>query len=489
MSLEKRSIVGGINATVALVLLAVILVLANYIAARHYRRFDWTKTRIYALSDKTVQVLRGLQQDLRITVVEIPETAVSAADVYGAVREVLERFKAQNPRIKVEYLDPIREPERAKMLLQKYRITNFDVQTGVVIFDNGTQNKYVTQDEIVEYELGPMGRGRKMKAFKGEAAFLSAILTIQEKQRTLCFVKGHVEAETDSFERTGYSTLADELRRDAFATRTIENLAEKGIPAECDAVVVGGPQKAWLKPEADALETYLSKGGRAILLLGPVFDWKSRTFKNVGLEELVTKRGLKLGQNIVVDPKRLVPLGRLVWRTDRYGDHPVTARMTDAPTSWPLAREVRAPGAPDMIVKELVMTTEEGWGESDLASFDGDNEPKFDPARDAKGPVPVAAAAEDTVRRSRIVVFGSSAFVSNALLDLDTDFNRDLFLNAVGWVVGREQSTLGIAPKATEHVRLTMTEADLWKVGLLAVLLLPLGAALTGFSVWWFRRN
>jgi ABC-type uncharacterized transport system involved in gliding motility auxiliary subunit len=480
---------GEVNALVGLVLLAVVLVLANYVSARHYRRLDWTRARVYALSDRTIQVLRGLKSELRVTVVEIPDAAVSAADVYAAVREVLDRFQAQSRMVKVEYLDPIRDPERAKILLSKYRITNFDVQTGVVVFDNGTQNKYVTQDEIVDYEMSPGGRGRKMKAFKGEAAFLAAIMTISEKPRTVCFVKGHLEGDIESFERTGYSTLSDELRRDAFKTKAIEDLARAGVPADCDAVVVGGPQRAWLPPEVDAFEAYLARGGRAVLLLGPVFDWGSKAFKRTGLEDLLQKHGVKLGQNIVMDPKRMAPMGRLIWKTDRYGDHPITARMTGAPSSWPLTREVRAPGAPGMIAKELVTTSDQGWGETNLASFESDEEPRFDAATDVKGPVPVAAAVEDQARGSRLVVFGSSAFVSNAILDLESDFNRDLLVNSVSWVAGRERTLLGVAPKATEHIKLSITGSQLWTIGLIAVLLMPLGAALLGASVWWLRRS
>ena len=322
----RRRVSADFNAFVGIILLAVVLVLANYVSARHYRRFDWTRAQIYALSDRTLQVLRGLKGELRVTVVEIPDAAVTAGDVYGAVREVLDRFQAQSRMVKVEYLDPIRDPERAKILLAKYRITNFDVQSGVVVFDNGTQNKYVTQDEIVEYELMPMGRGRKMKAFKGEAAFLAAIMTISEKPRTVCFVKGHVEGDIESFERTGYSTLSDELRRDAFKTKAVEDLAKAGVPQECDVLLVGGPQRAWVRPEVDALEAYLARGGRAVLLLGPVFDWGAKAFKRTGLEEVVERRGLKLGQNVVIDTKGMTPMGRLIWKTDRYGDHPITAR-------------------------------------------------------------------------------------------------------------------------------------------------------------------
>jgi hypothetical protein len=488
---RHRRLLGDINALVALTLLGVSLVLGNYVAARHYRRADWTRARVYSLSDRTIQVLRGLSQELRITVVEIPEAGVTAGDVYASIREVLERFQAQSPLIKVEYLDPVREPERAKLLLSKYRITNFDIQSGVVIFDNGTQNKYVSQEDMVEYDFsGEPGPGsRKLRAFKGEQAFLSAMLTIGEKPRTLCFTKGHLEAEIDSFERTGYSILSDELRRDSFQTKSLEDLGRSGVPGECDAVVVGGPQRAFLPPEVEALEGYLQKGGRAIFLLGPAFDQGQRSFVRVGLEELLERHGVRLGQNVVVEPKSGLTAGGLVWKVEHYAAHPITSRMTSAPTVWPLAREVRASSKEGVTATEIVSSGDGAWGETDLGSFRGEAEPRFDAGNDAKGPVPVAGAVDEGSRASRLVVFGSAALVANARLEVPADYNRDLFLNAAGWVTGRTVAVGGVGPRATEHIKLSITSSQVTNIGLIAVLFMPLGAALLGGFVWWARRS
>ncbi|HEY3353066.1 MAG TPA: GldG family protein [Polyangia bacterium] len=492
MAARRRSrFAGDINATLGLLLLALVLVLANYLGARHYKRADWTRARVYSLSDRTIQVLRALPQELRVTVVEIPDAAATAGDVYGAIREVLDRFQSHSKLIKVEYLDPVRDPERAKVLLAKYRITNFDIQSGVVVFDNGTQNKYVTQEEMVDYDFsGPPGRGsRTMKAFKGEQAFLSAMLTISEKPRTLCFTKGHLEGDIESFERTGYSTLSDELRRDSFKTKAIEDLGKTGVPPECDGVVVGGPQRAFLPPETEALEAYLARGGRAILLLGPAFDRGQRSFVKTGLEELALRHGAQVGQNVVLDPKKGLATGGLVWKGDRYADHPITSRMTNAPTIWPLAREVRAAPREGLAATAIVTSSDDGWGETNLASFEGDGEPRFDAATDVKGPVPVAVAVDEAAKGSRLVVFGSFSFVSNVRLDMEADYNRDLFLNAAAWVTGRTQAVGGVGPKATEHIKLSITGSQLWTIGLIAVLLLPFGAALLGGTVWWMRRS
>ena len=56
-----------------------ILVLVNYIGSRRYARFDWTTTRRYSLSDKTVNVLKDLKTPVKVTVFMTAGTSQTAA--------------------------------------------------------------------------------------------------------------------------------------------------------------------------------------------------------------------------------------------------------------------------------------------------------------------------------------------------------------------------------------------------------------------------
>ena len=49
-------------------LLVIALVgLVNYLGMKYYLRFDWTSSKLYSLSEKTVNVLAGLGQDIEVT--------------------------------------------------------------------------------------------------------------------------------------------------------------------------------------------------------------------------------------------------------------------------------------------------------------------------------------------------------------------------------------------------------------------------------------
>jgi hypothetical protein len=64
----KRRLIGGVNSSVAILLMLVLVVMLNYLSARNYLRFDWSRDQYYRLSEKTVTMLRQLPERVRITV-------------------------------------------------------------------------------------------------------------------------------------------------------------------------------------------------------------------------------------------------------------------------------------------------------------------------------------------------------------------------------------------------------------------------------------
>src|SRR5262249_39743001 len=151
--------------------------------------------------------------------------------------------------------------------------------------------------------------------------------------------------------------------------------------------------------------------------------------------------GARLGDNVVVDPKGAHPIeGPSVWATDAYADHPIVKTLAGKVTFWPQAREVRAAPREGLSAQELVRTSGEGWGETNLAVFRREAPLRFDAATDVKGPVPVAVAAE-TAKGTRLVVVGTPMLVENYRLkgDVLRDYNVDFALSALGWLTGRAQ--------------------------------------------------
>jgi len=105
---------GGVS---ALLMLAIVL-MVNYLGFRHYRRFDWTRQQLYTLSGKSVSVLRGLEQD-----VDIYLFMSQAEQNFADTEELLRRYQAASPHLKVHLVDPDREPAEFEVLAQRFGLT------------------------------------------------------------------------------------------------------------------------------------------------------------------------------------------------------------------------------------------------------------------------------------------------------------------------------------------------------------------------------
>ena len=478
----KRKFAISVNTLVALGLAVLLALMVNYLSYRHHVRLDWSRSRFYSLSDKTLGLLSGLTNRIDVIVFFQP-----GHDVYEDIHNLLKEYEYASPLLSVEWVDPDRDLARTEELMRKYQVE----QANVVVFDAAGRSKYVTARDLADYDYTPVqfGQSPERVMFKGEQAFSSAIQSITESRRPVVyFLQGHGERDVDSFNRAaGYSSLSQEIKRDNVDVRKLTLGEAQAIPADCDALVIAGPEKRISEQELNLIRDYLQQKGRLLVML----DAMTQT----GLEPLLADWGIRLADDVVVDATRTLS-GRELFIT-KYGPHPITSKLKSETSILYLPRSVEpalsaeeAGGAPDKPrVMPLAASSDAGWAESDLAQ----NPMKFDAGVDRPGPVSVAVAAERgpvpgidvQIRPTRVVVFGDSDFASNAAL---TGGNADFFLSALNWLLERSE-LMAISPKPVEQNRLTLTEVQIRMLHWVVVVVLPLLVALAGVLVWLRRRS
>lgn len=477
-----------------------ILALVNWLGARHYRRFDWTKSGLYTLSPKTAAVLKDLKIPVTITVFMTP-----GSPLWAETQEILRRYRAKSPMLTVETLDPTRNRARAEKLVKE-----FGVRGATVVFQAGDKKKYVTEDQLAELDFSRarLGGEPSIKAFKGEQEFTSALLSVtQTKIPKVLFTSGHGERKFDvPRAREGFFTVAETLRRDNCTVEEWASLGAGEVPAGADLLVVAGPKTSFTSPEVEALKTYLAGGGRALLFLDAEFaPGSSGSLVDLGLGPLLSEYGLKLDDDIVVDPKNALPMmGPETVFAKSFRPHPITRLIEGSAVVFPLARSVSvAEKLPEGVAATvLVETSADGWGETDLKHLDRVG--KDD--KDVKGPVPLAVAVEKVApkaeapggpepagaekegpgRKVRLAVFGDADFAANG--GIANAANLYLLTGAANWAMERE-SLVAIPPKATEQVSVTLSRGDVAGITLFAVLVMPLAAVALGLAVWIKRRR
>ena len=167
------------------------------------------------------------------------------------------------------------------------------------------------------------------------------------------------------------------------------------------------------------------------------------------------------------------------------------ARVGDDELCAPAHRAAQAQGtaADQPSVTELVKTPAAFWGETDLDS----ERMEFNAAKDIRGPLSLAVAVEAgkpqgakvDIGVTRMVVVGTSSFVDNGSL---AGGNLDFFMNAVNWLLQREQ-LIAVGPKVPEEFHLDMSVEQVRAVYGLVIVGMPLAVAVLGLFVWTKRRK
>jgi ABC-type uncharacterized transport system involved in gliding motility auxiliary subunit len=497
----RRRILFGSTLGVAALLVLALALIANYLSFRHYQRWDWTRSHLYTLSAKSLSIVKALDRDVDVVVFMDDQSPT-----YEPTKELLSRYSAASPRIHVSFVDPLRNPAQAQRMVEKYQI-----QRAAVVFESGKDKRVVDATDLAEYDYSAMEQGgaRQMKGFKGEQKFTGALVDLTEaKKPAVLFTTGHGEPSLDAMDGRGFGRLQQFLGTDNFTIEEWASLGKNAVPPNTDLVVVAGPTQPFVRPELDLLSRFLQGGGRVLVLVEPNLA-ESGHVGDTGLSAWLAEWGVKMQDDIVVDPANQLPFfGAETIYTANYGTHPITDALRQArvPVVFSLARSVVAGTAPKgASIAELVQTSAEGWGEVDLDKLTQvEKGPQDVPgpvglgvALELNAPPPPAPPTDEGMPapppppapkgpRGRLVVYGDADFATNA--QLDQPGNATLIANTLNWMVERE-SHLGIAPKEPEQVHLSLTPQERRQDMLLVVLGLPAAALAAGIFITVRRRR
>ena len=479
---RRRRFSWGFNAGASVALAVVLMVMVNYLAQRHYLRSDWSRSRFYGLSDKTTGLLASLSNRVDITVFFQPDHPL-----YEDVVNLLKEYTYACPHLRMERVDPNRNLARTEELARRYQVSELNV----VVLDHGGRSKVVRADDLMEMDYSGVAQGvaPQASAFKGEQVFSSALLSItQERPPAVYFLRGHGERDVnDRDPYAGYSELAQRIRDDNAEVRDFTLAEQHGIPDGADAVVIPGPTKDLADQEIELLRTWVEKNGRLMVLLdtGPAS----------GLDALLASWGVRLDEDVVVDPQR--SLTGLDLFVDTYGPHPITRNLQNISSVFYMPRSIEPVSVPTgqvdqvdrPVVTPLAYSSSDSWAESDL-----DHKPmKYESRNDRRGPISLAVAVERgsasleemDIRPTRLVVMGDTDFLSNGAL---SGGNEDLFMSALNWLLDREQ-LMAIAPKPVQQTRLVMTGLQINSLFWIVTVMMPGLIGILGFGVWLQRRS
>src|SRR5947208_3041098 len=251
----KYTAYAGVYTLVILGVLGAVSFLAN----RYAKSLDTTANKQFSLSDQTIKVVRNLKRDINIKYFD-------EANRFPQARDLLDRYSSLSPKVRVEFIDPVKKPQQAKAAGFR-RDVNILVDSGL--------------------------RKEEAKSLSEEEVTGALIRSLKSGERNACFVSGSGEHSITDTGRGGYAAVKDALERNNYKTKTVSLLSAAPatpetpapavtpapaapaaipgqapgkiqVPADCTVLIVAGPQHDYIQPEADAIKTFVENGGKAL---------------------------------------------------------------------------------------------------------------------------------------------------------------------------------------------------------------------------------
>ncbi|MGA7294290.1 MAG: GldG family protein [Terriglobales bacterium] len=453
--LKARQTKYAAYATVYVLVVVAVIVVANILADRYNKSFDSTSNKRYSLSAQTAKIVKGLKQDATITYFD-------QSTRFREGKDLLDQYANLSHRVHVEYVDPDKNPQLAK----EDGIRNF----GTALVQIGAKKE-------------------EAKSMTEEGITGAFIRDLKSNTRTVCFVSGSGEHQLDDSDREGLSGFKDMLSKDDYESKSIDLLQKAEVPADCTTLVVAGPTRNYEQPEVDAIKKYVEDGGRAFFMLDPPLKLgRSEIADNDALTNLLQSWGVTANKDLILDLNpigQLAGLGPQVALVTTYSSQPIVNDMRGTATGFPLTRSIDIKSTDKTSVQKLFDSSATSLATSNLSSPTVNaNDPK-----NKKGPFTIAAAGTYNTGKAnaqgRFVVVGSSSWVANRFINFNG--NDDLALNTINWLAS-DEDLISIRPKQQEDRRITMTRAQLNLVRLTSQFVLPLVVVFVGVGVWWKRR-
>jgi len=453
----RRSTQTNANILLSSLAFLVILVLLNYLAFRYSYHIDLTKNQLHTLAPQSQEILKNLPQNTKAYV-------FLRAQPDPDDRELLNSYAHLSPNFQFEFVDPEIRPALARQ---------FAVKSLGSVYLQYADKKLLVQN----LQLDPKGQTLDRISEVKLTSTLERI--VKNSQQTIYILQGHQEPSL----LPGKDSISEAvaiLKDKGYIVKALNLAQEAKFPKDINSLLIIGPKKKLLKPEADLIKQYSDQGGNVLLLVDPWID--------PGLDLLLDQWGVKLDPRLVVDASvrgSQIGVGPESPVIFQYGEHPITKPLQNGNSIFPLTRAIGTIKVKEVQANPLLITDNKTWASASRNS----DKITFNPRTDLAGPFDIGVALKRKLKEnkeSKLVVVGNSTFATNGWFT--TLLDGDFFINSVQWLNEGDQANLSIRARESQNRRIVLTSAQFSSLFWLSILLFPLLGLILAIASWWKRR-
>ena len=462
---NQLALKGGSYSLIITAVLLAVLIVVNIFASTMpttLTKYDISSSKLYSITSNTKAVVNNLQQDVTIYWI------VQADQEDSIIENLLGKYDGLSSHIDVVKKNPDVFPTFAE------QYTDEEVVNNSLIVESGERYRFISYDDMYEYETDYYSYTYNVTGFDGEGAITSAIdYVVTEDLPKIYVLEGHGEGELPT-------TFSDAVEKENIEGDTLSLLNVDEIPEDANAIMIYAPQSDISEEEKTMLADYAENGGKLLVIAGPVEDAEL-----TNLNSLLADYGVTVETGIVIEGNRNnYAFGYPYILMPDMLSHDITDPLIEDRyyPIVPLAQGMTITDTSGMVT-ELMSTSSNAF--SKIAGFALDTYDKEDD--DIDGPFSVAVSIE-TNGAGQIVWFSATDFLDDMYNAYSSGANVDLVMNAISSLVG-EREAISIRSKSINYSYLTISEETSSTLKLLMIGIFPLAYLGIGVCVIVVKRR
>jgi ABC-2 type transport system permease protein len=299
------------------------LVLLNVFGSYFFKRFDLTQDKRYTLSTSAKNTVATVNAPIIIDVFLKGNFPPEFNRLQSEVKQLLDEFKAYNPNIQYEFINPLEDEERPEEIqkqLAQLGLTTAQVE----VRENGKlsteliypwalayHNEKTVKIPLLKNQLGTTTEDRVNNSIQNlEYAFADGFnKLVNSKKKKVAVLKGNGELE-DRYIADLFRSLREYYHIAPYTLDSISANPRKTLNdlKEFDLIVVAQPTQAFNDAEKYILDQYIMNGGASLWLVDATqmqtdpLSGKSYVVKqDLNLNDIFFKYGIRINQNLIKD--------------------------------------------------------------------------------------------------------------------------------------------------------------------------------------------
>ena len=309
------------NTIVSLALLIAGVVLVNILGGYVYKRFDLTQDKRFTLAEETKEIIDQVESPLIIDVFLKGNFPPEFRRLQLETEQLLDEFKAYNPNIKFEFINPNEDGnEEFQLQFEKFGLTAAQVS----VTESGKQstelvypwalahhNGKSVKIGLLKNQLGATSEERVNSSLQNlQYAFVDGFKKLaQNKSKKVAVLKGNGQYD-DRYIADFFSTLRDYYFIAPFTLDSVATNPEKTLKAlnNFDLVISAQPTEPFTDAEKYILDQYTMNGGKSIWLMDATQMHRDTVSGNnfafgrdLNLNDFFFSYGIRVNPNLVKD--------------------------------------------------------------------------------------------------------------------------------------------------------------------------------------------